>query len=100
MSRAKLIFLVACRATLAEIIPCVGSNGFDVTVYPVAASVDEQILTCPPDVVIEHKKGSSYGAFDANSDLEQSLIKLLPSNLQIVPNLQPLQLVQQVPKPQ
>jgi DNA-binding NtrC family response regulator len=72
MSRPKLLFLVACPATFAEIIPFLGSNGLEVAVQSIDESVREQVLLGRPElVVIEHLNESPHGALEVASDVRK-----------------------------
>ncbi len=65
MSRPKLLFLVACPATFAEVIPFLGSNGFDVAAQSIDESVREQVWLGRPElVVIEHLNRSPHSGLD------------------------------------
>jgi DNA-binding NtrC family response regulator len=72
MSRPNLLFLVACPATFAEIIPFLGANGFDVAAQAIEDSARGQVLTGRPElVVIEHSNKASRGALDAAGEIRK-----------------------------
>jgi len=73
MSRPKLLFLVARPATFAEIIPFLGSNGFDVAAQSIEGSYRQQISAGSPElVVIEHLNRSSRNALDVASEIRKT----------------------------
>ena len=72
MSRPKLLFLVACPATFAEIIPFLGASGFDVAAQAIEDSVRGQVLVGRPElVVIEHSNKALRGALDAAGEIRK-----------------------------
>ena len=72
MSRPKLLFLVACPATFAEIIPFLSENGFDVVAQAIEDSVRGQVLVGWPElVVIEHSNKALRGALDAAGEIRK-----------------------------
>jgi DNA-binding NtrC family response regulator len=72
MSRPKLLFLVACPATFAEIIPFLSANGFDVATQSIEESVRDQVVVGRPElVVIEDLKKVSRGALDAAGEVRK-----------------------------
>jgi DNA-binding NtrC family response regulator len=72
MSRPKILFLVACPATFAEIIAFLGANGFDVAAQAIEESPRDQILAGRPElVVVEHLNGALRSALDAASEIRR-----------------------------
>jgi DNA-binding NtrC family response regulator len=72
MSRPKILFLVACPATFAEIIAFLGANGFDVAAQAIEESPRDQILAGRPElVVVEHLNGALRTALDAASEIRK-----------------------------
>ena len=72
MSRPKLLFLVACPATFAEIIPFLGSNGLEVASHPINYPVHKMVLIGRPEVVIiEHSEKSLCRALDIASEVKK-----------------------------
>jgi DNA-binding NtrC family response regulator len=72
MSRPKLLFLVACPATFAEIIPFLCANGFEVAAKAIEDSVRGQILAGRPElVVIEHSNKALRAALDAAGEIRR-----------------------------
>jgi DNA-binding NtrC family response regulator len=72
MSRPKLLFLVACPATFAEIIPFLGANGLEVASHPINHPVHDGLRAARPEVVvIEHCEKSLYGALDLASEFKR-----------------------------
>ncbi len=72
MNRPKLLFLVACPATFAEVIPFLGSNGFDIVERSIDDSVREQVSIGRPElVVIEHLNTSLRSALDVAIEIRK-----------------------------
>jgi len=72
MSRPKLLFLVACPATFAEIILFLGANGFDVAAQAIEDNTRGQIVVGRPElVVIEHSSKALRGALDAAGEIRK-----------------------------
>ncbi len=72
MSRPKLLFLVARPATFAEVIPFLGSNGFDVVEQSIDDAVREQVSIDRPElVIIEHLNTSLRSALDVATEIRR-----------------------------
>jgi DNA-binding NtrC family response regulator len=72
MSRPKLLFLVARPATFAEIIPFLGSNGFDVVAQSIDEGIREQVLVGRPElVVVEHSNKALRRALDVAGEIRK-----------------------------
>ncbi|SRR6266480_421839 len=72
MSRPKVLFLVACPATFAELIPSLVSHGLDIITHRLDHPVFNAIQTGRPEViVIEHSQKSSPGALDVASECKK-----------------------------
>jgi DNA-binding NtrC family response regulator len=72
MSRPRLLFLVACPATFAEIIPFLGSNGFDVAAQSIEGKVRDHVSAGQPElVVIEHLNKTLRSALEAASEVRK-----------------------------
>jgi DNA-binding NtrC family response regulator len=72
MSRPKLLFLVACPATFAAIIPFLGYHGLDVVAQSLSDGIRPQYLAGRPEVVvIEHSDNSQIGGLEAASQVRE-----------------------------
>jgi len=72
MNRPRVLFLVICPATFAELIPFMVSHGLDIVTHPLNHRVCDAILTGRPDVlVIEHSEKSSPGALEVASECKK-----------------------------
>ena len=72
MSRPKLLFLVTCPATFAEIIPFLGSNGLEVASLPINHPVRDGVLDVRPEVVVvEHAEKSLFRALDIATEVKK-----------------------------
>ena len=72
MSRQRVLFLVACPATFAELIPFLVSHELDIVTHPLNYRIRDAILAARPEViVIEHSKKSSPGALDVAVEVKK-----------------------------
>ena len=73
MNRPKLLFLVACPATFAELIPFLSENGLDVATQSISLPVHDLLLASRPEVlVIEHSEKAPRRALDVAGQVKKS----------------------------
>jgi DNA-binding NtrC family response regulator len=71
MSRPKLLFLVACPATFAEIIPYLRSDGFEVASQSIDDNVRDPASMGRADlVVVEHSSKARRSALEAAGEIQ------------------------------
>jgi len=73
MSRQRALFLVACPATFAELIPFLVSQGLDIVSQPLNQRIPDAILAGRPEViVIEHSGKATREALDVAVEVKKS----------------------------
>jgi DNA-binding NtrC family response regulator len=73
MNRRKILFLVACPATFAEIIPFLTANGLNIETQPISHSTPPLGIAASPEVVIiEHSRKSHFDALELASEVKRS----------------------------